>query len=183
MAYTPLSQANTTATPVTNVLHNQIAANDAYFKDSPEMNNVTVTGKVTAPTINTGSGDIANALDQAVKTTDNVLFNNTTITGELTLKDVPTLTTIALSGTATLIPKGLYQISLKAQHAALSGLSTSIFQSLINGVWGTISSVSAQSFATNYANTGLVTSSGTNLRAFYTITAGSGSGAIVCEKY
>ncbi len=88
MPYTALSQTNTTATPVTNILHNQIAANDAYFKDSPEMNNVTVTGKVTAPTINTGSGDIANPLDQAVKTTDSVTHNIVTASGGVGTGDV-----------------------------------------------------------------------------------------------
>ncbi len=173
--YTALSQTNTPATPVTNTLHNQIAANDAYFKDSPEMNNVTVTGTVTAPTINTGSGDIANPLDQAVKTTDSVTHAAGTFTGAVQIDgslmptSLGTSSSWNLTSSSFVIPRGIYMI----KHV-IGTTQYSIIEMLSVSVWRAVS------FGQTNGDAGFfIFSDGTNVRARMQ----SGSGQMYYLKF
>ncbi len=155
--YTALSQTNTAATPVTNTLHNQIAANDAYFKDSPEMN------KITVPIIDTGSGEVTNALDQAVKTTDSITHVDGAFTGNVSIDGsiLPTITPTTSNWTVTttpqIIPRGVYILS------GLSAGSGFAFVEFLEGAtWRVI-------LGGNQVSGGTILSDGTNVRVRRTV--------------
>lgn len=114
---TPIT-THTPATKVTDELHNHYGENDVYLKERADKvdlwldQGVKTTDSPVFSSINTGQGtNELYPMNQAVRTSDNVSFNNVTCNGTMT---PTTSTTTGIWTTAdnnTIISRGVYQVS------------------------------------------------------------------------
>ncbi len=157
MPYTPIKETHTPDDPLTDDMLNEIGGNFAYFKDSPEVNNVTATANMTADTINATTS----------LTTSTVNATTVDVTGNLILSTSPIESTLTATTTATLIPKGLYQLRLEVSTNTAVGSMDLYLQSYINGGWVNLEAMQV-SGSTQYRNVVMVNSTGADLRFFAT---------------